>query len=633
MKKIFFALLCSVSSFFYAQEIKSYTWAAQPTFKEIPKEFQDSPAVVVLDRRWIHTRVGSYAYASFIMNHFAIKINKADEINKYNKVKAEERNYTRDVRDFHARIIKPNGQINVLPPEKIIETEVEKTKQIVFEGVEAGDILEYYYILKENPAGDGLEIFQKEIPVIEAEFITSGSGVYFDIYESPAFTKDFRSSKNRTYATNLKPYKTEPYARNLNTLEKIIFVANVPGTSSYYNWSTHLSNMTKKQTFWMFKKTQARDFIEKLNVGGLPLDEKLQKIDLYIKENFEFANRGEKLNKIKDLNNGKLKLSSSDLFDLYNFVFKELEIPYSLVVGVDRFVVDMYDTLVPTLPYEYLFYFPETKKFISPFQPYVTYGYPIDELQNTKTYKYEVKRSSSAEKFMIPTTPASFTQIVTNSTLKLSDDLTEATIEKEMQTTGYRGQYDRYAYKYYKENEDEKELNKYLKNIILDEIDCKILDYKYENTELIHSFTNTPLTIKAKIKAIESFTEDAGNLLMVNLGKVIGKQSNLYQETERINNIDLNYAKGYKHKIIFEIPAGYEVESLADLNITKKMTVEEAKASYFVSKASVQNNIVTVEVDEQYNDIHYPKEKYNEYRDVMNASFDFSKASIVLRKK
>ena len=126
MKKIalIFVLLLSFQS--YSQEIKSYTWDEKPTFKEIPEEYKNQPAVVLLDKRWIHTRVGGYAYATFGMNHFAIKINKAEEINKYNKIKAQDNGYIRDVRDFHARVIKPNGEIKILPKKKL--SKQQKTK-------------------------------------------------------------------------------------------------------------------------------------------------------------------------------------------------------------------------------------------------------------------------------------------------------------------------------------------------------------------------------------------------------------------------------------------------------------------------------------------------------------------------
>ena len=221
MKKaaLIFVLFLSFQS--YSQEIKSYTWDEKPTFKEIPEEYKNQPAIVLFDKRWVHTRVGGYAYATFGMNHFAIKINKVEEINKYNKIKAQDNGYIRDVRDFHARVIKPNGEIKILPQEKIIETTEDKVKSIVFEGVEAGDILEYYFIIKENPMSYGVEVFQKEIPVLLAEFTHSQEGVKFETFASPEFEISGSKSKTILTATNIPPYKEESNARNIKNLVKL----------------------------------------------------------------------------------------------------------------------------------------------------------------------------------------------------------------------------------------------------------------------------------------------------------------------------------------------------------------------------------------------------------------------------
>ena len=253
MKKIalIFVLLLSFQS--YSQEIKSYTWDEKPSFKEIPDEYKNQPAVVLLDKRWIHTRVGGYAFATFGMNHFAIKINKAEEINKYNKIKAQDNGYIRDVRDFHARVIKPNGEIKILPQEKIIETTEDKVKSIVFEGVEAGDILEYYFIIKENPMSYGVEIFQKEIPVLFAEFTFSKEGVKFETFASPEFEKSGSNNKTILTATNIPPYKEESNARNIKNLVKLIYMVSTPGMD-IYNWSTFLPRYLSKPSFQYFKK-------------------------------------------------------------------------------------------------------------------------------------------------------------------------------------------------------------------------------------------------------------------------------------------------------------------------------------------------------------------------------------------
>lgn len=110
------------------------------------------------------------------MEHFAVKINESSEISKYNKVTADDNTTIRDTKDFHARVIKPNGDIRVLSESQIVNSDLKNVKSIVFEGVEKGDILEYYFIVKENPTSNGIEIYQKDAPVLHAEFTLTESG-------------------------------------------------------------------------------------------------------------------------------------------------------------------------------------------------------------------------------------------------------------------------------------------------------------------------------------------------------------------------------------------------------------------------------------------------------------------------
>lgn len=633
MKKFtfFIVLLVSVQSF--SQEIKSYTWDENPTFAEIPEEYKNQPAVVLFDKRWIHTRVGDYAYASFSMNHFAIKINKVEEINKYNKIKAQDNGHTRDVRDFHARVIKPNGEIKILPEDKIIQTESDKVKSIVFEGVEAGDILEYYFIIKENPSSYGVEVFQKEIPVLYSEFTTTKDGVYFQTFASPEFESNYIDNKNVLKAINIPPYKEESNARNIKNLVKLIYMVHSPQMDTY-SWGTFLPQNFKKPSFQFFNKNQVRDFIEKLNVGTGTTDEKLIKIDEYIKTNFDFVGRGETAKKITDLNDGKQKLSANDVFDLYGFTLKELNIPYEVTIGMSRFIGEVdYNKFVVPLSHEFMYYIPETNKYLSPYEKYLCYGYPMYEVQASKGKKYSPSSKEIGD-MTFPVAPAEFTVNESLNTVSLSDDLATATIEKTYSHTGYDGQLFRNLIKYLKENEDEKKLAEYIKkNLFGSDLDLKVNNYTIENQEFKFNYSNTPFIIKATAEAKESLTETAGNLVLVNLGKLLGKQNNLYQETERKWDVDINYAKTYKHKIIFNIPKGYEVESFKDLEIDKKMGGDETKNCSFKSTVKTDGNQLIVEVFEIYKSINYPKESYQEYRNVINAAADFAKASVVLRPK
>ena len=624
--------LLLITTISFSQEIKSYTWEAKPTFKKISEAYSSQPAVVLFDKRWVHTRIGNYAFASFVMNHCAIKINKAEEINNYNKIKAEDNGYVRDLRDFHARIIKPNGEIKVLPQDKIVEAEVDKVKSIVFEGVEAGDILEYYYILKENPSAYGVEVFQRDIPVLYAEFSTTNTGVNFDTFESPEFKKTELKGKTISRAENIAPFAEERNAKNLKNLVKLIYTISVPGQDNL-NWGNFLPQYFKKPSFAYFKKNQAREFIEKLNVTSGTTDEKVTKIDAYIKENFDFVWKGEKAKKISDLGDGKQKLTANDIFDLYGFTFKELKIPYKVVVAMSRFDGDVSSyKLVAPLTHEFMYYIPETKKFVSPYEKYLSYGYPMYEIQGSIGVAYDPAKSFGIENLSLPIAPADFTIIATENKVVLSDDLATAFIEKIYATQGYEGQLVRNSITYLKNNEEEKEVIEFIKDRTLSELDAKITKYSFENQEFKNNHTNTPFIVNLNVDLKESISENAGNLLIVNIGKVIGKQTNLYQETERKFDVDINYAKTYKHKIVFTIPEGYQVESYKDLVIDKKMSDKNGQCS-FVSTAKVEGNLLTIDVNEIYGNISYALESYPEYRNVINAAADFTKANVVLKKK
>ncbi len=631
-KFILFVLLVFSVTTGQSQEIKKYTWDDAPKFSAIPEEYQNQPAVVLFDKRWIHTRIGQYAFASFAMNHTAIKINKAEEINKYNKIKAEDNGYIRDLRDFHARIIKPNGTIRILPKDKIVEAEIDKVKSIVFEGVEAGDILEYYFILKENPNASGVEVYQREIPVLQAEFTYTLQGVSLATFPSPEFRQSIQNDKYFFSAENIPPLVEEKNALMVKNLVKLIYAISVPPLNPY-EWSVFLPRVFNKPSFQYFKKNQAREFIEKLDIKSGTTEEKLLKMDEYIKENFDFVWRGEKAKKITALSEGKQKLTGGDIFDLYGYTLQQLKIPYKVVVGMSKEMGDVsLSQFIPPLSHEFMYYIPETQKFISPYEKYLSYGYPMYEVQGTNGVTFTPGAKVTSTDFGFPIAPADFTIIETENQVVLSEDLSTAQIEKTYSNNGYEGQLNRNWFKYLKENEEEKETVEYLKKRAFEGIDVKIQTYTFQNTEFKHNHTNTPLLINIKSETTQPLTEPAGNLLLVNLGTVIGKQTDLYQENTRKHDVYLSYAKTYKHKIIFTIPEGYAVESYKDLVIEKTMDGNPSKNCSFKSTAKIEGNKVIIEVFEIYKFIHYPVSAYQEYRKVINASADFNKASLVLKK-
>jgi hypothetical protein len=186
------------------------------------------------------------------------------------------------------------------------------------------------------------------------------------------------------------------------------------------------------------------------------------------------------------------------------------------------------------------------------------------------------------------------------------------------------------AYLYREENPDKEKLEEYVESRLLADIDCKLMDHSFANTDFANNYTNTPFIVKGKLEITESMVENAGNMLIVNLGKVIGKQAELYQEDERYSDVEYEYTLSYKHKITFIVPEGYKLENASELTKNVKPTFNGNETCWFISTVEVIDNKVIVTIDESYNALSYQKENYQEYRSVINASSDFYKASIVL---
>ena len=56
-------------------------------------------------------------------------------------------------------------------------------------------------------------------------------------------------------------------------------------------------------------------------------------------------------------------------------------------------------------------------------------------------------------------------------------------------------------------------------------------------------------------------------------------------------------------------------------------------AAGFISKYTIENNMLIVTVKEYYRDVMLPIDQYEDFRKVINASADFNKITIVFEKK
>ncbi len=152
--------------------------------------------------------------------------------------------------------------------------------------------------------------------------------------------------------------------------------------------------------------------------------------------------------------------------------------------------------------------------------------------------------------------------------------------------------------------------------------------YYYGNPLFSDYFNNKPLVINSSFKNTEMI-ERAGNKILFKVGAVIGPQVEMYQEKPR----QLPFAHVLNRKIILNIPDGYNVKNLNDLNMNVEYKENGDTTMAFVSSYFQTGNIITVLIGESYNKISYPVSEFEDFKKVINASADFNKVVLVFEKK
>ena len=107
----------------------------------------------------------------------------------------------------------------------------------------------------------------------------------------------------------------------------------------------------------------------------------------------------------------------------------------------------------------------------------------------------------------------------------------------------------------------------------------------------------------------------------------------MYQEKPRQLPIELPYPHALLRKIVLQIPDGYTIKNLQDINISVVHKDGDEPTMGFVSKYQQNGNTVTIDIDENYKRIKYPLSQFEDFKKVINASADFNKVVLVLEKK
>lgn len=129
------------------------------------------------------------------------------------------------------------------------------------------------------------------------------------------------------------------------------------------------------------------------------------------------------------------------------------------------------------------------------------------------------------------------------------------------------------------------------------------------------------------------YIESAGDIILFKAGELIGPQSEMYQERDRTMQIVNDFNRGYLRKIKVNIPDGYTIQNPEDLVIKEQVFNDDTLIYNFLSSYTIEGQFLEIEIDEFYDKLYFPVEKFEAFRKVINTAADWNKIVLVLQQQ
>ncbi len=653
MKKIYsLSIVLLVMQFVSAQKApfyESYTWDSAPKY-EVADEEQSENMMALKDQtitEFYFAEKGNLT--EFYLEHKVLWLNSDDKIEEYNKIYLPYSSASELVVN-KARVINKDGSVIELDESKILTAEDEETKRkykfFAFEGIEKGSFIEYYYVVRRYPNYKGKRL------LLQDEY--KKKNVSFDLYSPGNLVFKFKSYNNLPeVAYDTLSDKKLHWQLKLDELESLedeeISAYNAYRQQLVYKLDRNLANNTNDiasygnvaQNLYEYyyqensKKTQkALDKFLKETKAAEQKDEaaKVRKLEFFIKNNvFLSKASGDNLSNIDNVIAERVA-NETGLIKLYIGLLRTMNIQHEMVFTTDRREV-RFDQEFEANNFlnDFLLYFPKSKAFMSPSEPGSRFGFPPPQF--TDNYGLFIKeitvgdfKSAVAKiKYIDPVgAEDTFDTMVVDVAFE-EDNLTKSIIKFDRSFNGYYAMYMQ-PFMNLINDEDKEEMIEGMAKSIHEEIeitDKKIVD---DNPEL---FGVKPLQFIIDFTS-EAFVEKAGRKYLFKVGELIGQQMQLYQEKERKLPVEGEFNRSYFRTINVQIPEGYRIANLDDLNIDNVYSKDGKELLSFKSFYELQNGILKITADEHYRINLIETALYEEYRKVINSAADFNKITLVL---
>ena len=629
---------------------EGYNWETNPNYNI---EESDKDMVAIKDKIVTEFYFEDQNLTEYYLEHKILWLNSDDRIEEYNKIYLAFSNKT-SLKVSKARVIKKTGEIIELDESKILSAENEETGRkynyFALEGLQKGSIVEYYYVIKRRPTYQGARVdIQNDYNKKAVEFdLYAPSNLLFTFKSfnlNSTVTKDETSTEKMHWQLAIKdvvgidkeeqsPYRAAlgyvMYKLHQNTANNIIITSYNEVAQNLFAFYYPEYNEEETKLINKFAKNI------KLNNDDENEEKKARIIDLYIKENIYISdNDSENLKNLSNVINTKTA-NETGIVKLYVALFKKFNITHEMVLTSNRTKLKFDREFEATnFLQEFLFYFPASKKYLSPSKFGTRFGFPppyyMDNYGLFVTgYNINGKRKAFSEVKYIEGIPASSStdEMVINVYFN-KEDFSQNTITLERKLNGYYAMNIQPFMNLIPANR---------KNEVIDEAFAQNTDKnaKVLKRVLINEdpslFGVKPFVVKFDISS-EYFVEKAGNKYLFKLGDLIGPQMEMYQEKKRILPLEAEFNRSYYRTIKIHIPEGYKISNLDDITIKNSYTAKGKELFIFDSYYTLDSNILTVTADEHYRESIVAPEIFEAYRTVINSAADFNKVTLILEPK
>ena len=628
-----------------------YNWDVQRR-QRLPISTADAelPAVILKD----FTGVEYYydqrqkSLRTFVTEHRIVRVNTGDGVEAFNKIVVPELRAGGPV-EINARTISPRGEVHEVKAADMKELKNEDGQSgyriLAVDGVEKGSEVEYYYTREKRPEYFGSETLQGETPAHNVTFeLISPAALTFEarVYHGPAATADTTMSGHHALRLTLKDVAglrpeafAFPAAQQLRVEYKLAYVAN-QGQVRQFTWADagrYLHGIMTAQT-----KDDAKVVAKVLDAAKVPASapvaERIAAMENYIKLNFNLEeNTDNSLPKMLATHNAP----EDGLTHLMVLLYRKLGIEPEVVVTSSR-DKRPFDGTFDTWGYldHYALYFPATDKYLAPGRPDCRYGMlpsdwtGIDGLF-VRSVKLGTTESGIGTVKPITALPAEMSPQNLDISVRFAPDLTNSTLNVRQTLGGYPAASIQPFWSMIPADKRTELLQTLQKSVAADAVNFRNLEA--HNVERGINSLEKPFIVEGEMESA-ALLDKAGPRYLFKIGTLLGPQTELYQKEERQFDMENDNNHGYLRVIRFEVPAGYAVRNLNDLNMDVKAGPDAAKPVFdFHSGYTQQGQTVTVTVSENYRQLRWPKADFEAFRAVVNAAANFNKVVLVLDKK